>query len=143
MSNISFMCPNCKKINRLPKKDSYAKANCGNCGASLLNAKPIEANDSDFHHIISSVSVPVVVDFWAEWCGPCKMMAPNFAEASSLLSPKAQFVKVNTEMAPQTSAQFGIRSIPTIIVFKDGREVERVSGALPTNQITALVSKYI
>jgi len=143
MSTVNFICPNCGKVNRLPKKDSYKKANCGGCGASLLDGKVIEANDSNFDYIISNATVPVVVDFWAPWCGPCRMMAPNFEEASRALAPKVQFVKVNTEEAQNVAARYGIRSIPTMIVFKNGAEVDRVSGALPTQQIISLASKYI
>jgi len=143
METIKFICPNCLKVNKLPKKDSYTKANCGNCKASLLYAPPIEADDRNFFEFINSVNIPVVVDFWAPWCGPCRMMAPAFNEASKELSPKAQFIKVNTEVAPQVSAQFGIRSIPTLIVFKNGQEVERISGALPKEQIMALAMKHM
>ena len=143
MEKINFVCPNCKKVNRLPKKDTYAKANCGHCKASLIDGKVIEANESDFRYILEHATVPVIVDFWAPWCGPCRMMAPNFEEASRNLAPKVQFVKVNTEENPNISAQYGIRSIPTMIVFKNGAEVERTSGALPTEQIMALASKYI
>ena len=141
METIKFICPNCLKVNKLPKKDHYTKANCGNCKASLLGAPPIEADDRNFFDLINSVNVPVVVDFWAPWCGPCQMMAPAFSEASATLSPRAQFIKVNTEVAPQVSAQFGIRSIPTLIVFKNGQEVQRVSGALPKEQIIALAQQ--
>jgi len=143
MSSFNYVCPYCKKVNRLPLKDSYTKAKCGHCGNSLLDGKVIEANDSDFNYIIQNSTAPVIVDFWAPWCGPCRMMAPNFEQASKNLAPKVQFVKVNTEDNPQISGQFGIRSIPTIIVFKNGVEVERVSGALPAEQIMALASKYI
>ena len=143
MSYINFICPNCKKINRLPRKDSYKKAKCGECGTSLLNTKPITANDNEFNYIIQNATVPVIVDFWAPWCGPCRMMAPNFEKASLTLSPKVQFVKVNTEEAQQSALKYSIRSIPTVIVFKDGVEVERLSGALPTEHLVALASKYI
>ena len=143
MSNFNYVCPYCKKINRLPLKDSYNKAKCGSCGNSLLDGKVIEANSSDFNYIIQNSTAPVIVDFWAPWCGPCRMMAPNFEQASRNLAPKVQFVKVNTEENPQISAQFAIRSIPTMIVFKNGVEVERVSGALPAEQIIALASKHI
>ncbi len=143
METIKYVCPNCLKTNKLPKKSNYQKANCGYCKNSLLEGKIIEATDLNFFNIINSASVPVVVDFWAPWCGPCRMMAPNFEEASKKLAPKAQFVKVNTEVAQQVASSFGIRSIPTIIVFKDGVEVERISGALPTNSIISLATKYI
>ncbi len=143
MSNFNYICPYCKKINRLPLKDRYSKAKCGSCGNSLLDGKVIEASSSDFNYIIQNSTAPIIVDFWAPWCGPCRMMAPNFEQASKNLAPKVQFVKVNTEENPQISAQFAIRSIPTMIVFKNGVEVERVSGALPTEQIMALASKHI
>ena len=143
MESINFICPNCKKINRLPKKNNYTKAKCGSCGSSLLDGKVIEANDSDFNYIIKSATVPVIVDFWAPWCGPCRMMAPNFEQASKEVAPKAQFIKVNTEVAPMLSSQFGIRSIPTLIIFKNGVEVHRVSGALSTQQIKQAVLQFL
>ena len=143
METINFICPYCKKINRLPKKDIYKKAKCGGCGNSLLDGKVIEANSSDFNYIIQNATVPVIVDFWAPWCGPCRMMAPNFEQASRALAPKAQFVKLNTEEAGDIASMYGIRSIPTTIVFKNAQEVERVSGALPKEHIISLASKYI
>ena len=142
MESIKFVCPNCKKVNRLPLKSSYSKAKCGGCGVSLLDGRVIEANSSDFHYTIGNATVPVIVDFWAPWCGPCRMMAPNFEQASRNLAPKVQFVKINTEENPQISAQFGIRSIPTLIIFKNGVEVHRVSGALSTEQIMQVVSQF-
>ena len=143
MSNFNYICPYCKQINRLPLKDNYNKAKCGSCGNSLLDGKVIEANGSDFNYIIQNSTAPVIVDFWAPWCGPCRMMAPNFEQASKNLAPKVQFIKVNTEDNQQIGAQFAIRSIPTMIVFKNGVEIERVSGALQTEQIVALASKHI
>jgi len=140
---VNVVCPHCGKVNRIPKKDSYAKANCGACKGSLLDTKPVEVNGSAFGNFIMNSDLPVVVDFWAPWCGPCRMMAPAFEEAARSLPLKAQFLKVNTEENPQLGGQYGIRSIPTMVLFKGGQEVDRVSGALSADQIRQWVSKYI
>ncbi len=140
---VNVVCPHCLKVNRIPKKDSYAKANCGNCKNSLLDSKPVEVDSAKFNTFIANSDLPVVVDFWAPWCGPCRMMAPAFEEAARSLPLKAQFLKVNTEANPQLGGQFGIRSIPTMVLFKGGKEVDRVSGALSADQIKQWVSRYI
>jgi len=140
--SIKVVCPHCKKVNKIPKKDSYSKANCGACKGSLLDAKPVSVNASEFATFVQNSDLPVVVDFWAPWCGPCRMMAPSFEEASRNLPLKAQFIKVNTEENQQLSVQFGIRSIPTIAIFKNGVEVDRVSGALSTPQILEFVRRH-
>ncbi len=140
---VNVVCPHCLKVNRIPKKESYAKANCGNCKNSLLDGKPVEVDSAKFNTFIANSDLPVVVDFWAPWCGPCRMMAPAFEEAARSLPLKAQFVKVNTEANPQLGGQFGIRSIPTMVIFKGGKEVDRVSGALSADQIRQWVSRYI
>ncbi len=140
---VNVVCPHCLKVNRIPKEDSYAKANCGNCKNSLLDSKPVEVDSAKFNTFIANSDLPVVVDFWAPWCGPCRMMAPAFEEAARSLPLKAQFLKVNTEANPQLGGQFGIRSIPTMVLFKGGKEVDRVSGALSADQIKQWVSRYI
>jgi len=142
MNTINVVCPHCLKVNRVPKKESYKKANCGYCKNSLLDNQPIEANAQSFNHIIQNSDLPIVVDFWAPWCGPCRMMAPAFKEASMAMPLKAQFVKVNTEENPQLSAQFGIRSIPTMILFKNAQEIDRVSGALSSEQIRQWIMQH-
>ena len=136
MSTVNIVCPHCTKINRIPRKESYTKANCGHCKQSLLDSKPIEASIQNFAQFIGGSELPVVVDLWAPWCGPCKMMAPAFAQAAASLPLKAQFLKVNTEQEQTLGAQYAIRSIPTMILFKNGVEVDRVSGAMSADQIT-------
>jgi len=138
---MRVVCPHCLTVNNVPKKDSYKKANCGKCKQSLLETKPMELNENNFDEVVANSDIPVIVDFWAPWCGPCKMMAPNFERAAQEFPLKARFTKVNTENEQNLGARFGIRSIPTIIVFKDGREVDRVSGALDMNSLVALTSK--
>jgi thioredoxin 2 len=140
---MRVVCPHCKSINNIPLKESYKKANCGKCKASLLDTKPIELNGSNFDEVIVNSDIPVVVDFWAPWCGPCKMFAPTFEKSASNFPLKALYVKVNTENEQQLGARFGIRSIPTLMIFKNSKEVHRISGALDEASLNNLVSQFI
>ena len=143
METINIVCPNCLAVNRIPKKEHYNKAKCGKCGYDLLDTHPVELTPGNFEAMITKNDIPVVVDFWAPWCGPCRMMAPAFEEAARSFPLKARFAKVNTEEYPQLAQPFGIRGIPTMIVFKHGRELDRVSGALQTPQIVQWVSQFV
>ena len=143
MSKINVVCPHCQKINSIPKKDSYSKANCGSCKNSLLDTTPIELDESNFDHVIVNSEIPVIVDFWAPWCGPCKMFAPIYNEVSQKYPLKALFVKVNTEAHQNLGAKYGIRSIPTLVIYKNGNEVKRVSGALDPLKLSNLVNENL
>ena len=137
------VCPHCKEINNVPKKDSYKKDNCGKCKKSLLDNIVVELTSSTFDDVIINSDTPVIVDFWAPWCGPCKMMAPTFTSVASNYPLKTLFTKVNTQDEQQLGSRFNIQSIPTLIMFKDGREVERISGSLDDTNLTNFVNKHL
>lgn len=140
---MRVVCPHCLKVNNIPKKDEYKKANCGVCKNSLLENTVIEATSSNFDEIVVNSELPVVVDFWASWCGPCKMMAPVFKDVAKDYPLKVLFVKVNTEQEENLSAKFAIRSIPTIVMMKDGKEQDRVSGAMDQQNLKNWVNRFI
>ena len=140
---MRVICPHCLSVNNIPQKDSYKKANCGKCKESLLETKPLNLTVSNFDEVIVNSDRPVIVDYWAPWCGPCKMMGPNFEKAAKNFPLKTLFVKVNTEDEQQLGARFGIRSIPTLMIFKGGKEVHRASGALSEEQLNSLVKQFI
>ena len=135
-------CPSCGTTNRL-RYDAVDRATrCGKCRAALAPpSSPVEVHGTRlFDQLVAEASVPVIVDFWAPWCGPCRMMAPELEKAARSLAGEALVVKVNTDADPELGGRFRIRSIPTIAVFRDGREVSRVAGARPASDIQALVA---
>jgi thioredoxin 2 len=140
---MRIICPHCLSVNNVPQKESYKKANCGKCKNSLLDTQPIELTNTNFDEVVVNSDIPVIVDFWAPWCGPCKMMAPTFLKTASKYPLKTLFTKVNTENEQNLGARFGIRSIPTLVIFKSAKEVERVSGALDEGTLSRLVEKYL
>ena len=137
-----IVCPNCMAKNRVPDERLQDQPTCGKCQKMLLPTHPIELNDQNFFHYIQNTELPIVVDFWADWCGPCKAMAPQFNQAAQN-APQYRFVKVNTEQAQKISAQFNIRSIPTIAVFKNGKEVTRQAGAMQAPQLLAWLGTVV
>ena len=130
-----IVCPHCAAVNRIPVTRLGDHPKCGKCKNLLFTGHPVELNDQNFTKFITKNDLPIIVDFWADWCGPCKMMAPAFAQACTQLEPNVLFAKLNTEQAQQTAAQFGIRSIPSLLMFKNGKEVARQAGAMNTAQV--------
>jgi len=128
--HLRVVCPACHTVNRVLRERVGPGANCGSCKEPLVSPQPIELAAANFDRHIESNDLPVVVDFWAAWCGPCRMMAPVFDRAARELASEARVAKVDTERDPTLAARYGIRSIPTLIAFRDGREVARQSGAM-------------
>lgn len=128
-------CARCGATNRIPAARAGDGPVCGRCGAALLDGEPVELSDANFERVAARSDLPLVVDFWAPWCGPCRQMAPQFAQAAAAMKGRALFVKVNSDDNPNTAARFGIRSIPTLVKLDHGREVARVAGARPAGQI--------
>lgn len=128
---IHLACPACLAMNRFPKTRLHENPVCGQCRSPLFSGKPLEASEASFGPLVLRGDLPVVVDFWASWCGPCQMMAPVFAQLAQEMEPGLRFVKVNTESAPTLSQRYAIRSIPSLLVFRGGKETARQAGALP------------
>ena len=133
------VCPSCSAVNRLPADKLARGPKCGKCGERIFAGKPTRLTDQNFEKQVGRSDILVVVDFWAEWCGPCKMMAPQFEQAAGQMEPQVRFAKLDTEEAQATAARFGIRSIPTLILFRDGREIARQPGAMGAADIVRWV----
>jgi len=127
---VQIACPACLAANRVPKARLGEDPKCGKCGAALLDGAPVELREDQFEAFVQRTGLPVLADFWAPWCGPCRAMAPHFERVALELKDRVRLVKVNTEEAPGLAQRYGIRAIPTLVLFKGGVEAKRVSGAL-------------
>ncbi len=138
-----LVCPSCAAINRVPTDKDKSKANCGKCHVPLFPDEPVDLSAATFKRTVAKSQFPVLVDFWADWCGPCKQMAPEFAKAAKLMSNEVRFAKLDTESAPELMQIYGIRGIPALILFKEGQEVARKAGAQHHEDIVDWVKGYL
>ena len=137
------VCPHCASVNRVPVDRLGAGGRCGRCKQALFSGQPAAVDEAGFQAQLTRSDLPLLVDFWAAWCGPCRMMAPAFEQAARQLEPRLRLLKVDTERAQALSARLNIRSIPTMVLFSGGREVDRLSGALDAGGIVAWASQRV
>jgi len=133
--SVHIVCPNCGAVNRMPRERLRNKPSCGRCHSTLFNAKPVALHERSFKTYLERSDIPLVVDFWAPWCGPCHAMAPAFETAAKQLEPHVRLAKIDTEQETALAASYNIRSIPTLAVFRSGREIARQAGAMPPAQL--------
>jgi thioredoxin 2 len=138
-------CPLCNALNRAPraKLEAGARGKCGSCGAPLFDGHPVALNAASFETHATKGDIPLLVDFWAPWCGPCRTMAPQFEKAAGRLEPRVRFAKVNSDEEQALAARFGIRGIPTMVLLKGGQEIARQSGAMGASDIEAWVTQAL
>ena len=137
------VCPHCAATNRLPEERPASAAKCGKCGAALFEGHPADVSGEIFTRQIERSTIPVLVDVWAPWCAPCRMMAPAFAAAASELEPQVRLVKLNSDVEQAVAAQLGISGIPTLLLFRGGREIARQSGAMSARQIVQWTKQHL
>ncbi|MEP0324630.1 thioredoxin TrxC [Bauldia litoralis] len=137
-----IVCPHCEAINRAPAGKNPGAAKCGQCHKPLFDGHPAAVRSASFDKHVARNDIPVAVDFWAEWCGPCKMMAPAYAKAAAELEPGMRFLKLDTEAEPQLASRYQIRGIPTTIVFKGGKEIARRAGAMDAATLSAWLKPF-
>jgi thioredoxin 2 len=143
MSENRVVCVACGAVNRVPAARDAGAGNCGSCGAPLFSGKPTDVNADMLRRQVGKGTLPVVVDVWAPWCGPCRFMGPEYEKAAQALEPRVRFLKLNSDNEQQFAGAFNIRGIPTMILFKDGVEADRVAGAMSAGQIKSWLSERI
>lgn len=140
---LHIVCPHCDAVNRVPQARLPDRPVCGKCAQALFTGTPLEVDSGRFDRHVGRSDIPVLVDFWAQWCGPCKMMAPAYQQAAARLEPHVRLLKVDTDAAQDLAGRFAIRSIPTLALFRGGREVSRQAGAMDAGRIVAWVKSTL
>ncbi|MBL8439472.1 MAG: thioredoxin TrxC [Zoogloeaceae bacterium] len=141
--SVHLVCPHCSAVNRLPAERMAEGPTCGRCKAALFEGQPLEVDEAAFERHLTRNDVPLLVDFWAPWCGPCRMMAPAFEAAARQLEPGVRLLKVNTEEEQALASRFGIRSIPTLAIFRGGKEIARQAGAQDAGRLVRWVESTL
>lgn len=140
---LHVLCPRCDAKNRLKPELPALGVKCGKCASPLFDGRPVELSGERFDKHVRENDLPLLVDFWAPWCGPCRMMAPAFEKAAGLLQPQVRLAKLNTQEDQATAARLGIQGIPTMVLFRQGREAARISGAMDAERIVAWVRQQL
>lgn len=140
--SLHLVCPHCTAVNRIPRERLGEVPRCGQCKQPLFTGHPLELNSANFDRHLGRTDLPIVIDFWAPWCSPCRMMAPAFSQVCREMEPALRFAKLDTEAEPQLAARFNIRSIPTLAIFHQGREIVRQSGALDQGSLKRWVQSH-
>lgn len=140
IEKLHVVCPECDTVNRVPSDRPALKAKCARCGVKLFPGRPIQLSGSRFRHHLAKSDLPLVADFWAEWCGPCRAMGPVFEEVAREVEPKARFVKINVDQEPELASEYGIRGIPALLAFKRGKLVGQRAGLVDRGTLQGWVA---
>jgi thioredoxin 2 len=142
-SSAQIVCPSCRTLNRVPRDRPAAAARCGECHRPLFSAHPTEVDETSLERHLRSNDIPLLLDLWAPWCGPCRVMAPQFERAAAVLEPDVRLLKLNADEAPNVSARLGVRGIPTMYLFRNGSVLAETAGAMNADDIVRWTRRHL